>query len=118
MPKTAESSNDLPWQPPLLAIPPFPGSQTDHLRALIAKHRSGGSLEQCVALLREKRVGGTFWGCATAPACRYFLVRSTGTLPSDLGLGPEFGEPCIWCPADARQVPHDAIVGTAIHGTC
>lgn len=47
---------------PLLRVPPFPGARPRRFGHPCAAKRTGAELDEAIAALVEKRVGGTFWG--------------------------------------------------------
>ena len=100
------------WQASsLLKIPPFPGAQISSFERLPLETDRALSFEQCIALVREQRVGGTFWAAQPLLPSSYFLVRSNGVVPSHDDIGPQHGKPLVWCFASSRKAPRGAISG-------
>ncbi|QIL01442.1 capsule biosynthesis protein [Sphingomonas sinipercae] len=68
-----------PLTPPLLRIPPFPGARPPALvrGAAIPGGAAGDSGEDLAALLKDARVGGTYWGAQPAlPPAPYRLIAT------------------------------------------
>lgn len=74
---------------PLLRIPPFPGGKVDQFQASSAtsnEHRVPGYLP---GLLRELRVGGSFWAAQPKLPERYVLARTEFPIDVSTTLGGE-----------------------------
>ena len=63
---------------PFLRIPPFPGSKVG--RFSIQDPESLGPEAEIADLLRDLKVGGTFWAAQPKMPPRYFLARTTAPL--------------------------------------
>ena len=99
---------------PFLQVPPFPGSRFREFRRLPEAADAPASFDECVALLRAGKVGGTYWGAQPELPSAYTLVRSAAALRSDelplAGRGP-----IVAWHATAANAPSD---GTTVTGEC
>lgn len=96
---------------PLLRIPPFPGASVAAFSRLPQDSDHPSTLIECIALLRNKRVGGTFWARQPHLPPRYVLVRSAGAAEPMGALINEHDESLIWCAVEGARPPGHAIVG-------
>ncbi len=67
--------------PPFLAVPPFPGRRFFHFTRLARASGARISFSDCLALVRDQRVGGAFWARQPNIPPHCVLVRSAATLP-------------------------------------
>lgn len=89
-------------QPPFLRVPPFPGRRVRELTPLPQAPVEPVSLPECIALVREMRVGGAFWAPQPElPPPGYLLVRSAAALSSCDSLVEQHGGVLLWLPAGA-----------------
>lgn len=106
-----------PLAPPFefLRIPPFPGRQVSDFKRRPQTSGNRPSPRDCLALLREKRVGGTFWASQPELPSSFLLVRSAAALPFCDELADEHGGILLWQeqiePAAASNCP-------TINGEC
>lgn len=100
----------VPHQPPFLRIPPFPGRKVHSVARLPQTLGDSVSLAQSMALVRELRVGGTFWAAQPALPPSYFLIRSAvAPLPFDSLLEPR-SRILRWIPKSASAPPQTPYV--------
>lgn len=99
---TAEHTVHSAASEPFLRIPPFPGGRIARL------HESAGINGQQVAvaeladLLRESRVGGTFWGPQPELPSRYILVWSEEALETSSAFAG--GKPVVFWSEEPQPV--------------
>lgn len=74
---------------PLLRIPPFPGAKVRDFDRLAGGERLGGEEVQLPALMRELRVGGTYWGPQPQLPEGAILVRKPTALRKARTLGED-----------------------------
>ncbi len=88
-------------RPPILRIPPFPGSKVHEFerRPATRKKPSQVSLPKCIARMRDLRVGGTFWAAQPALPPSYLLVRSPTALSFWDSLEGGGDDVLLWDPA-------------------
>ena len=86
---------------PFLAVPAFPGRRAREIRRLSQAQTKPVSLAECVALAREKRVGGTFWARQPDLPPTFFVVRSAAALSSCDTFVEQHGDVLLWLPAPA-----------------
>lgn len=80
------------------AVPPFPGRRFDAFERLPQSSKQPVALRECVALLRDLRVGGSYWARQPALPQRYLLIRSSVAASSCAALVEEHGEALPWRP--------------------
>lgn len=110
---------DLQVTEPLLRIPPFPGAQVKAFTSTgpgLASDLS--SVTEKLKLMRNARVGGTFWGAQPElPQGDYLLVRTRDTAMRAEALGQGAGPVVIWAQdaqdADTLDDSVTLVVGTA-----
>lgn len=92
---------------PFLRIPPFPGSKapkfqlTEGGTAIV----TAADLQSCVALLRQHRVGGDYWGRQPPLPSSYVLLRSAAATGGQLNAAGLTGAPLLWLSSDEPTVP-------------
>lgn len=97
---------------PLLRIPPFPGARTKAFEPVPPGSAAAppDELRRWADLLRQHRVGGTFWAAQPPLPDRYLLVRSRAAAMA-AGLR-ETGEILLWLSApDGAQGAEPTVVG-------
>jgi capsular polysaccharide export protein len=84
----------------LLRIPPFPGTITKAFKPVPPYPAAAppDELRRSADLLRQHRVGGTFWAAQPALQDSYLLVRSRAAAVAAAGLRAS-GEVLLWLPA-------------------
>lgn len=90
-----------------LAVPPFPGRRFGQFLRSATPAGSEISLRDCIALVREARVGGTYWARQPALPSSYVLYRSP-LAAACRSPGDHDGEPVLWLStpaAGAERVP-------------
>ena len=99
-------------QVPFLRVPPFPGARFRDFKRSAQPSEASPSLAECVALVREKRVGGTYWGAQPDLPPSYVLVRSAAALESSEGPIEQYGPIVAWLASgDAARPPAQAVTG-------
>lgn len=68
---------------PFLRIPPFPGSKVTGFSIRTLPAKLGADAAEIAELLRDLRVGGTYWAAWPELPPRYVLARTAGPLISD-----------------------------------
>lgn len=96
---------------PFLRIPPFPGAQVDAFSRLPRDGDRSVTLPECLALIRDKKVGGTFWARKPLLPRRYLLIRSDRVVPGCDALIEEHGDSVLWSAAGAKSSAPDCIMG-------
>jgi capsular polysaccharide export protein len=92
--------------PPFLRIPPFPGGKVDGFRVL-PNEASGRELPADLPqLLRQLRVGGSFWAAQPRLPERYLLVRSSQAIEASAALHGEV--PVLFWPTHSHSVVKNA----------
>ena len=96
---------------PFLRIPPFPGRQLDHFARVESPFERAEGLGP---LIRELRVGGTYWGAQPDLPSGHIVVRSAAAMEAAARLA---GRPLVlWCGADeAVNAPSGALI---VRGDC
>ncbi|WP_294173697.1 capsule biosynthesis protein [uncultured Sphingomonas sp.] len=96
----------------LLRIPPFPGAKVG------AFHEPPGSIpaaadevQRCIDLMRQHRVGGSFWAEQPNLPVRYLLVRPVSALRSSRALATGSSEPLLWSEPAGKADEHAGITG-------
>lgn len=84
-----------------LAVPPFPGRNVSEFVRLQRGDDRRVSLAQCIALVREKRVGGSYWAAQPDLPSSYLLIRSPAAQPSCDSLAEQSGGAVLWFPNNA-----------------
>jgi capsular polysaccharide export protein len=84
-----------------LSVPPFPGRSVREFARLPQTLEKQVSLAECLALVREKRVGGAFWAPQPGLPPSYLLVRSAAALSTCDSLVEQLGGVLLWLPAPA-----------------
>ncbi len=80
----------------LFDIPPFPGRHYRKIVRLEIEADVRPTRAECIAAVREKRVGGTYWAAQPAVPPAYLLVRSQAALKSSSKLVEHHGEMLGW----------------------
>jgi len=89
---------------PFLRVPPFPGSKVarfelDANSPVAAEDPA--ELDRCIALLKEHRVGGTYWGPQPALPQSYVLLRSVGGAETVSSIADQHAPSVLWLPDGA-----------------
>lgn len=92
---------------PFLDVPPFPGRNFHQFTRLAHASATPVSLGECLALIREQRVGGTYWARQPALPASYLLVRTAAAVASCQQLVEEHGDLLLWL-AGPASVPASA----------
>ena len=79
-----------------LRIPPFPGRGIREFEHLSQAPGKPVSLSECLALAREKRVGGAYWARQPELPPSFLLVRSAAALASCSSLVERHGDILLW----------------------
>lgn len=87
---------------PFLAVPPFPGCRVREFKRLPRAPGAPVALADCVALARDRRVGGTFWARQPDLPPSYLLVRSAAALSPLDSLVEQHGSVLLWLPTMAN----------------
>jgi capsular polysaccharide export protein len=104
---TAERQLPLPEGEAFLRIPPFPGSKVARFSIQNRPEGSATDTAEIADLIRDLRVGGTFWAAQPELPPRYILVRTAVPLDCCNAIGG--GLPFVrWLPEEARVVVKDA----------
>jgi capsular polysaccharide export protein len=98
---------------PFLRIPPFPGARTDGFAAVAAA--PGEDRGDLVALLRNLRVGGTYWAAQPQLPPKYVLARSHSALRHCADL-PKDVPVVLW--AEPLAPPPSSSIEIVIKGDC
>ena len=85
-----------------LQVPPFPGARVRNFALLSPLDDAPASLAECIALVRAKRVGGTYWGARPDLPPSYTLVRSVNALRSYDRLVKQYGTVLAWLATPSR----------------
>ncbi|MDQ4420049.1 capsule biosynthesis protein [Sphingobium sp. DEHP117] len=95
---------DLRVTEPLLRIPPFPGARVKAFTSTGPGLASGlSSVTEILKLMRNARIGGTFWGAQPElPQGDYLLVRTRDTQMRAEALGQAAGPVVIWAQEEQR----------------
>lgn len=101
---------------PFLRIAPFPGAKVEHIaRAGPAALAAGGDPEELLKLVREARVGGTYWATQPRLPSAYVICRSADLVPR-LGELANTGPLVVWQPGRAAPIPTGT--GHVVSGDC
>jgi capsular polysaccharide export protein len=84
-----------------LRVPPFPGRSVREIAHLPLALDQPVSLAECLSLVQENRVGGTFWAPQPELPPSYLLVRSAAALSSCDSLVEQHGGVLLWLAAPA-----------------
>jgi len=113
LPDTAvRAAPPAPQHAAFLRVPPFPGSRFRNFEQLPQPLAKPVSLDNCLAQIRETRVGGTYWAPQPDLPSAYLLVRSAAAASSCDSLVERHGAILMWLAAPtpaASQLP--AMVG-------
>lgn len=92
---------------PFLRIPPFPGSKVPEFQLAEggAAMVTAADLQSCVALLRQHRVGGNYWGRQPPLPSSYVLLRSAAAAGGQLKAAGLTGAPVLWLSSDEPTMP-------------
>ena len=102
---------------PLLRIPPFSGSKVREFAQLPSEPAEPDTAERqrCLQLLRQHRVGGSFWAAQPKLPPSYMLVRSAQALAAGRALPDELGPPLLWTTVPAAA---SASAVASVTGEC
>jgi capsular polysaccharide export protein len=105
----------LPAVEPFLRIPPFPGSKITQFSLEAGSKEFDDEAAGIAELIRDLRVGGTFWGAQPALPARYVLVRTAA--PLDCCNAIAGGLPLVrWSEVSAQTTANDA--HSVVTGVC
>lgn len=91
-----QAAQSLAPRAPFLSIPPFPGSRHSKFERLPQTDGQSVSLADCIALVRGKRVGGTYWAAQPELPSSYLLVRSPTALLNCDDLAEQHRGALLW----------------------
>lgn len=97
-----------------LQIPPFPGCRFRQFARLPGVGEREVSAHECLNLLREHRVGGTYWAHQPDLPPSYLLLRSAASVASCDRLIEQHGDILLWLATPATP-PHSV---STIVGKC
>lgn len=73
---SAERQSPLSAAEPFLRVPPFPGSKVTRFSVVNPGERLGADTPGIAELIRDLKVGSTFWAAQPKMPAQYFLVRT------------------------------------------
>jgi capsular polysaccharide export protein len=100
---------------PFFRVPPFPGARTDRFASVAVAPGEDRGRDDLVALVRDLRVGGTYWAAQPQLPPSYVLARSHGALRSCSEL-PEDVPVILW--VERSTAPASSPTATVIPGDC
>jgi capsular polysaccharide export protein len=97
----------LPAAEPFLRIPPFPGSKISQFTIAATSEEFAIHTADIAELIRDLRVGGTFWAAQPKLPARFFLVRTAA--PADCCSAIANGIPLVhWLENDPLTAANEA----------
>ena len=100
---------------PFLRIPPFPGASISRFAVGDSVADSDYVVEDIADLIRERRVGGTFWAAQPDLPDEYVLVSTFASLQAAKELGGDLPI-VLWGRSGPQSVPNQA--RTVVTGDC
>ena len=116
LPKTGGvGHNEISADGPFFRIPPFPGAQTDGFAAVATLPGEDLGRDDLAGLVRDLRVGGTYWAAQPQLPPKYVLARSHNALRNCSEL-PKDVPVVLW--AQRPTAPSSRSIATVITGDC
>ena len=100
---------------PFLRIPPFPGASISRFSVGDLVSDPAYVVEDIVELIRERRVGGTFWAAQPELPDEYVLVSTFASVPAAKELAGDLPV-VLWVMSGPQPVPNQA--RTVVTGEC